>query len=219
MTVIDTSQDVREKYAREGFVVVRGALTSEEIDELRADAARICRGEYGEFRGLEAAGADETDEDVMRRYLCIHFPHKISPVMHRALSHPAVVDVLTSIVGPNVKSMQSMLFIKAAGKPGQAWHQDEDFIPSRDRTLTGAWMALDEATLDNGCLWVLPGSHKAGILWEMKQQNDARFDCTDESFGFPYKDSDAVPVEVPAGAIVFFNGYLLHRSLPNTRTT
>jgi hypothetical protein len=80
-------------------------------------------------------------------------------------------------------------------------------------------MALDEATIDNGCLWVLPGSHKAGILWEMKQQNDPRFDCTDESFGFPYRDEDAIPVEVPAGAIVFFNGYLLHRSLPNTRAT
>src|ERR1051326_5268554 len=215
MTAIDASQDLRETYARDGFVVVRGGLSPDEIDQLRADATRICRGEYGAFRGLEAAGADETNDDVMRRYLCIHFPHKISPVMHGALSPPSVVDVLTSIIGPNVKCMQSMLFIKAAGKPGQAWHQDEVFIPTRDRTLTGAWIALDDATVENGCLWVIPGSHKRGVLWPQMKHNDRRFDCTDETFGFPYTDQDAIPVEVKAGTILFFNGYLLHRSLPN----
>ena len=75
--------------------------------------------------------------EVLRRYLCIHFPHKISPAMHDVLAHPALVEVLTRIIGPNVKCMQSMLFIKASGKPGQAWHQDEFFIPTRDRSLMG----------------------------------------------------------------------------------
>ena len=138
--------------------------------------------------------------------------------MEKYLAHPVDGRCADQIIGPNVKCMQSMLFIKAAGKPGQAWHQDEDFIPTRDRTLTGGWIALDEATIDNGCLWVIPGSHKRGILYQMQQQNDPRFDCTDESFGFPYSDADSIPVEVPAGAMVFFNGYLLHRSFQNTRT-
>jgi ectoine hydroxylase-related dioxygenase (phytanoyl-CoA dioxygenase family) len=56
------------------------------------------------------------------------------------------VKVLTDIIGPNVKMMQSMLFIKASGQPGQAWHQDEAHIPTRDRSLTAAWLALDDAT-------------------------------------------------------------------------
>jgi hypothetical protein len=59
-------------------------------------------------------------------------------MMAHHLAHPVIVDVLTKIISPNVKCMQSMLFIKAAGKPGQAWHQDEDFIPTRDRSLTGS---------------------------------------------------------------------------------
>ncbi len=202
-----------------GYLVVENALTPDEIEELRRDTVAICRGEYGRVRGIQRHSPDESDDDVIRNYLCIHFPHKLSPIMERYLAHPAIVDVLTHTISPNVKCMQSMLFIKAAGKPGQAWHQDEDFIPTRDRTLTGGWIALDDATLDNGCLWVIPGSHKHGILWDMKHQDDPRFDCTDESFGFPYKDSDSIPVEVKAGAIVFFNGYLLHRSLPNTRTS
>ena len=213
-----TQADV-EFFQENGYLVVENALNNDEIDELRRDTLAICRGEHGKIRGIFAHSPEESDDDVLRNYLCIHFPHKISATMEKYLAHPAMVDVLTHIIGPNVKCMQSMLFIKAAGKPGQAWHQDEDFIPTRDRTLTGGWIALDEATLDNGCLWVIPGSHKRGILYEMQRQNDPRFDCTDESFGFPYKDEDAIPVEVPAGAMVFFNGYLLHRSFQNTRTS
>src|SRR5262249_5201723 len=45
---------------------------------------------------------------------------------------------------------------------------------------------------------------------------DDRFDCTQEAYAFPYRDEDAIPVELPAGAAVLFHGYLLHRSLPNT---
>ncbi len=206
-------------YQENGYLVIENALSPAEVAELRAETIRLCRGEKGDIRGVLPAPADATDDAVMRQYLCIHFPHKLSEVMLKYLAHPVMVNALTHIIGANVKCMQSMLFIKAAGKPGQAWHQDEDFIPTRDRSLTGGWIALDEATIDNGCLWVLPGSHKAGILWEMQKQDDPRFDCTDESFGFPYRDEDAIPVEVPAGAIVFFNGYLLHRSLPNTRTS
>src|SRR4028119_2021289 len=75
-------------------------------------------------------------------------------------------------------------------------------------------MALDDATVENGCLWVLPGSHKTGIIYPAHRHADQRFDCTGEA-EFPFRDEDAVPVEVKAGSIVFFNGYLLHRSLPN----
>src|SRR5258708_4750134 len=200
-------------FTEQGYLAVPGAI--EDIEELRAETTRICRGEVGDVRGLIPADLQDSDADVLRRYLCVHFPHKISQVMYRYLAHPVIVDVLTKIIGPNVKCMQSMLFVKAAGKPGQAWHQDEDFIPTRDRSLAGAWIALDDATVENGCIWVLPGSHSRGILWPQREHCDQRFDCTHESWNFPWHDEDSVPVEVKAGSIVFFNGYLLHRSLPN----
>jgi phytanoyl-CoA hydroxylase len=204
------------QYAEQGYLVVRGALTPEQIEEIKRDAVALCRGAYGEIPGMTPAAAGESDDEVIARYLCIHHPHKQSAILHRYLALPAIVDVLTEIIGPNVKCMQSMLFIKASGKPGQAWHQDEYFIATRDRSLTGAWMALDDATTENGCLWVIPGSHKQGVLWPTEKTEDERFDCTDESVGIPYTEADEVPVEVEAGSIVFFNGYLLHRSLPNT---
>ncbi len=205
-------------YRENGFLVVENCISPEGIAELREETTQVCRGNRGALNGITAA-ADETDADVLTRYLCIHFPHKVSEAMKRYVAHPSYIDVLTRVIGPNVKCMQSMLFIKASGKPGQAWHQDEFFIPTRDRSLTGGWLAMDDATVENGCLWILPGSHKRGIIYPQRSHNDRRFDCTGEAMEFPWKDEDAVPVEVKAGSIVFFNGYLLHRSLPNYAKT
>jgi ectoine hydroxylase-related dioxygenase (phytanoyl-CoA dioxygenase family) len=210
------SQALIEQVREDGYGVLRGALTPGEVAEINAEAVRLCRGELGEIDRGPVAGAGDPDADVLRRYLCVHHPHKLSAVLRRSLSHRRVVDLLTAVIGPDVKAMQSMLFIKAEGRPGQPWHQDELFIPTRDRSLTAVWIALDDATVENGCLWVLPGSHRRGVLYPDRDQDDPRFDCSVEAFDFPYADEDAVAVEVPAGAAVVFNGYLLHRSLPNT---
>jgi len=207
--------DLAEFYREHGYAVVPGAFGAEGVAALNAETLAVCRGERGAVAGLADPTQGESDSDVLSRTLCIHFPHKISRLMFDQLSDPAIVEVLRQVIGPNVKCMQSMLFIKAAGKPGQAWHQDEDYIPTRDRSLTGVWLALDDATVENGCLWVIPGSHRPGVLWPMHWHGDARFDCAWESVGFPFREQDAVPVEVPAGSIVVFHGYLLHRSLPN----
>jgi len=202
-------------FKENGFLVLEDALTEAEVGELNAEALRICRNEDGGIANYPSASPNESDLDVLKRTLCIHFPHKLSGAMHRTLSQPNIVNILTRVVGPNVKCMQSMLFIKASGKPGQAWHQDEDYIPTRDRSLIGAWIALDDATIENGCLWIIPGSQKPGILWKQEWHGDRRFDCALEARNFPYGDGDHVPVEVKKGSVVFFNGYTLHRSLPN----
>ena len=204
------------QYDRDGYVIVLDALSPAVIASARDEATAICRGLRGSIDGVTPANEQDDDATVLRRYLCIHFPHKISPVMLDIGRLPAVVDVLCEVIGPNVKMMQSMLFIKAEGKPGQAWHQDEAHIPTRDRSLTAAWIALDDAAVENGCLWVIPGSHHAGVLYPVREQHDTRFDCTQEAHGFGYHEEDAVPVELPAGAALIFDGYLLHRSLPNT---
>ena len=203
-------------YRDHGYVLVRDLLDPGQLQALRDETVRLCRGEVAEVGGeWTPPDPEEDDAAVLRRVLCIHFPHKGSQVFLDAVAYPRMVDLLTAAIGPNVKAMQSMLFVKPEGKPGQAWHQDEFFIPSRDRSLTGLWIALDDATVDNGCLWVLPGSHRPGIIYPDHDHDDPRFDCTVELYGFPYTDDDAVPVEVPAGSAVCFNGYLLHRSLPN----
>jgi len=200
-------------YQHDGYLVIPELLDAEALALARKESVALCRGERGAIEGVTAAGSED-DATVLRRHLCVHFPHKISPVLCDLAVLPAAIAALTEVIGPNVKLMQSMLFIKSGGRPGQAWHQDEAHIPTRDRSLTAIWIALDDATVDNGCLWVLPGSHRRGILYPERPQTDPRFDCTREAHGFP--DEAAVPVELPAGTAVLFNGYLLHRSLPNT---
>jgi phytanoyl-CoA hydroxylase len=222
MASLDTRSHVRtdlpglDGYAERGYAILQGLLSPEEVTAVNEEALRVCRGERGAIEGADRAAPGETDDQVLRRYLCIHMPHKISAVMLGVMRHPSAAAALTRVIGPDVKAMQSMLFIKAEGKPGQAWHQDEFFIPTRDRSLTAIWIALDDATVENGCLWAIPGSHRPGVIYPDREHDDVRFDCTVEAYEFPYQDEDAVPLEIPRGSAVLFNGYLLHRSLPNT---
>ena len=214
-------RSLRERFLRDGFVIARGLFSAHEVDSLRSEATAISRGERGVISGaLPVAEAREySDEQILERYIAIHFPHKISPLMLDAMRHPALVAVLVELLGPNVKAMQSMLFFKQAGKPGQAWHQDEFYIPTRDRSLLGAWIALDDANVENGGLWIIPGSHRPGVIYPTRRHEDERFDGAAEAYDFPHAEAEAVPVEVKRGDVILFAGYSLHRSLPNRAAT
>ncbi|GIX07942.1 MAG: hypothetical protein KatS3mg115_2345 [Candidatus Poribacteria bacterium] len=207
-------------YVENGYLVVPDLITEEEVEELWEDTVRIARGHYP-CKSLKPLPPETSDEEALRKILCIHQPHFISPVILKYVKHPKIAGVLSQIVGAHlpywdgsVKCMQSMLFVKPPGFQGQAWHQDEVYIPTRDRSLTGAWIALDDATVENGCLWVIPGSHRLGYLYPQRDHNNPdEFDFAQESYGFD--ESEEVPVEVQRGSVVFFNGYLLHRSRKN----
>jgi phytanoyl-CoA hydroxylase len=202
------------QFPEDGYLVMENAISQQQIDELFEEARQVCLGRRGEIAGLEALdGLDEAE--VLQDIIAIHFPHKLSDKLRQMLHEPSIVDVLTRVIGPNVKCMQSMFFVKHAGRPGQAWHQDEAFIPTTDCSLTGVWIALDRATVENGCLWVIPGSHKTHEIWPARDHNDPRFDHTMESYGYPWEDSHAIPVELEPGSVLLFSGYLLHRSLNN----
>jgi ectoine hydroxylase-related dioxygenase (phytanoyl-CoA dioxygenase family) len=214
------SEDRVRFFVENGYLVVPDLMTAAEIAELRRDAAFVARGGYP-TPNIEPRPPEMSDDEVMRNILCIHQPHFISPVMQKYVRHPKICGILSQIIAAHlpwwdgsVKCMQSMLFVKPPGFQGQAWHQDEIYIPTRDRSLCGAWIAMDEATIENGCLWVIPGSHRTGYLFPQRSHENAdEFDFAPESHGFD--ESEEVPVEVKTGAMVFFNGYLLHRSRKN----
>ncbi len=207
---------LNDSYQRDGFLVAPQLLNRREVDALLAETLAISLGQRGSIAGaVPNTDGQASDAEILSGFIAIHFPHKISPLMLETLRHPKIASVLTELLGPNVKAMQSMLFVKQAGKPGQAWHQDEFYIPTRDRSLVGAWIALDDATVENGGLWIIPGSHQAGVLYPMRQHGDDRFDGAAEAYDFPHSETDAIAVEVQRGDVVFFQGYALHRSLPN----
>jgi phytanoyl-CoA hydroxylase len=201
-------------YDRDGFVAIEGLLSLDEVEALRAETVAIARGDRGAVAGVRPDDA-RPDEAVIGDILAIHMPHKISPLMRATMAHPKLVPILTALVSPNLKAMQTMLFVKKPGKPGQAWHQDEHFIPTRDRSLCGAWIALDDATIENGCMWMHPGSQASGVLYPMRAHGDDRFDSAEEVHGHGYEREGGVPVELKAGGVAFFNGHVLHRSLDN----
>jgi len=198
-----------------GFVVVPRLLGASDLALLRAEVDRFARREYA-LVGIDGAvpAADEA-------LLAVHFPHWVSEPIRATITDPRIAAVPQRLAGAHlpywdgsVKCMQSMLFVKPPGLPGQAWHQDERYIATRDRSLIGVWIALDDATVENGCLWVLPGSHRRGYLWPTRPHGQPEeFDFADESYGFDA--GGEVAVEVPAGSVVCFNGYLLHRSRRN----
>ncbi len=202
-------------YHTYGYLIGSELISSGEIATLKADATKIFRGDYGTLEGLQPVQPSETDADVLKKYVAIHFPHKISPVIKDFVSQQNVVNVLKEIVSPNVKCMQSMLFIKGPGKAGQAWHQDEYFIPTRDTSLVGAWIAIDDATIENGCLWIIPGSQKPSYIMPRVENSSDEYADVDTIDTAGYKKEEIIPVEVKSGSVVFFNGYLLHSSLRN----
>ncbi len=209
-----------QSFVDNGYLVAPGLVTRDDVEDLRADILKLARGGYP-CESLKPLPADIDDDAALFRILCIHQPHYLSPVMKRYVEHPKLCGALSQITAAHlphwdgsVKCMQSMAFVKPPGFQGQAWHQDEQYIPTRDRSLIGAWIALDDATIENGCLYVVPGSHRTGMLWPQKgHENPDEFDFAPESYGFD--ESLEVPVEVKAGSLVFFNGYLLHRSRKN----
>lgn len=205
-------------YQTNGYLVIPGLFSKEEITTLKKETSAIFRGERGAVEGLLPLAPGETDEEVLKKYVAIHFPHKISNHIYEVLFHPGVTAVLKGVVSPNVKCMQSMLFVKGPGKAGQAWHQDEYYIPTRDKSLIGVWIAIDDATIDNGCLWIVPGSHKSGYMMRRIPNTSTEYADVDTLDVSSYPKEQVIPVEVASGSVVFFNGYTLHSSLRNKTT-
>ena len=134
-----------------------------------------------------------------------------------------------SLLGHDLFCPNDLYFFKppGTGRP-IAWHQDSWYFrkiyaprdaESLEDTSIGTWLAVDDATVENGCLWVLPGSHKRGI---------AEHDEIPEAEELPVRhrvavsesdEKQAVPVVVTRGSAVFSNNALLHRSTPNLSET
>ena len=214
MNGVTTSRNI-EFYREKGYLIAPALLQDADIRQLKEETGQIFRGKRGAPDGLIPVSDQESDAEVLKKYVAIHFPHKISPVIRKYLSHPRITDILQHIISPNIKCMQSMLFVKAPGKAGQSWHQDEYYIPTRDCSLVGAWIAIDDATVENGCLWIIPGSNKPAWIRPRIKNLSSEYADPDTIDVSAYTEGDMLPMEVKSGSVVFFNGYTLHSSLRN----
>ncbi|MDH4449815.1 MAG: phytanoyl-CoA dioxygenase family protein [Rhodoferax sp.] len=148
-----------------------------------------------------------------------HALHDLDPVFE-AFSHGPALAALAADVGltrPQV--WQSMYIFKQPGIGGEVgWHQDATFFDTTPISVTTFWFALEDATVDNGCLWTEPGGHRGprGVLRERFERHGDRVTMnTLDSTPWPASQVNAIPLEVNAGALVVFHGLLPHYSAPN----
>src|SRR5215204_1761341 len=100
----------------------------------------------------------------------VHFLHRELAIHERFLLHPRLVDVVAGLVGPDVLALQTMLFVRGPGSPGQGYHQDSFHIITQPDTLIGAWIALDRADEENGCLRITVGSQHEPVYPDVDER-------------------------------------------------
>jgi phytanoyl-CoA hydroxylase len=144
-----------------------------------------------------------------------HAMHDLDPVFDRFSHDARLAEIAASAGLPDPVLYQSMYIFKQPRVGGVVdWHQDAAFLRTDPVSVTAFWFALDDADRSNGCLWVQPGGHRSPLRNRFVVRNGkAELQPLDAS---PWPElSEAVPVEVEAGALVVFNGLLPHYSAPN----
>ncbi len=144
-----------------------------------------------------------------------HALHDRDPVFDR-FSRGDALDALARDLGLAEPLLwQSMYIFKQPGIGGEVgWHQDATFFQTEPLSVTTFWFALEDATLENGCLWVEPGGHRGPLRQLFVREGDeVRMLRLDET---PWPGQErAVPLPVPAGTLVCFHGLLPHYSAAN----
>ena len=125
-----------------------------------------------------------------------------------------VLDRVAELVGPRLDCFLSQFIFKNPGAWGQPWHQDSWYFPFEPaRPITGVWLAVTEATLENGCLHVLPGSHREPVHEHVPDRRP------NANYGYvEIVDHDmarSVPVLMDPGDLLLFDSHLMHRSTDN----
>jgi len=130
-------------------------------------------------------------------------------------SHRLDLDQIAKAIGiNNPLLMQSMYIFKQPNIGGEVvCHQDSTFLYTEPDTVVGFWVALEDATIENGCLWVAPGGHKGPLRKLFRKENNAmKMIILDET---PFEKTDTA-VEVGKGSLVLLHGRLPHYSCENT---
>ena len=144
-----------------------------------------------------------------------HALHDRDPVFDQFSRGPALAAVAAGLGLVEPRIWQSMYIFKQPGIGGEVrWHQDATFFATEPVTVTTFWFALEDATVDNGCLWVQPGGHHTPLRERFVREGDVTRMETLDTTPWPTQ-AEAVPLPCAAGTLVCFHGLLPHYSAPN----
>jgi len=199
----------RTAFDDDGFVVARQLFSRREAGRYRGHFMALRR------RGPRPpgpVGAGSGAGDPLRRYPRLMQMHRWDPVSLDWLLDPRIAGRLLALLGRAPFAVQTMCYFKPPGSRGQALHQDNFYLRASPGTCVAAWLALDRADLANGCLLVVPGSHRWPILCTTAADTTQSF--TDITVPLP-PGTRPRPVLMDPGDVLFFNGSLVHGSNPN----
>ena len=209
------SDDQVRAYHRDGVIVVPNVLDAETLARLRAIVAELVAGaaavsEHNEVYDLEPGHTPEAPR--VRR---IKAAHKVHPAFDALVRSEPVLDILTKLVGPDLRLHGSKLNMKSAqyGSPVE-WHQDWAFYPHTNDDLLAIGVMLDDTDLSNGPMLVTPGTHR-GPVWS-HHGDDGRFIGLIDPDLIQGEIARATPCVGPAGSLSFHHVRALHGSAPNT---
>ncbi|REJ88420.1 MAG: phytanoyl-CoA dioxygenase family protein [Planctomycetota bacterium] len=202
-----------EAYRRRGYAVVDKLLSPGELAALQSRIAEIAAGPVSSFprEYLEFEPERPESPETVRK---VNNLAEFDPELRQLVCGDAILDVVETLIGPDIKLFGSQCFMKPPGGVEKPYHQDSAYFCIEPRALVTCWIALDDVTLENGCLWVIPGSHLGRLHdhsepWKIGDRVDiqvpqSRIEIDRET-----------PITMPAGSCSFHHSMLLHRSGPN----
>lgn len=192
-----------EQYSEQGYLNVGRILTNKGLQQMLGQVMEAWVAEKGPF---------DPNKTWLQNALLPDIHHRSDVVRKFYFSGP-MVDVAEQVLGPNIKAATSQLTFKMRGNAMPfAWHQDNVYGELDPSNAISCLTALDEANLENGCLWLIPGSHKEG---------QREFDLSDEDrralrpVELEVEESGSIPIPMKAGECLFLHCHLLHHSEGN----
>lgn len=232
-----------EQFNRDGYLLLPDILSEEERQALidraygiieEADLAETSRFsttdrdqiDHSYFLGsaetvrcfFEEGAFDNTGELEQPRSQSInkigHALHDFEPVFTKLAQRPDLGDLARDLGLARPALYQTMVIFKQPRIGGEVtWHQDATFFYTEPTSVITYWFALEDATLENGCLWVEPGGHRGPLRERYYHDNgDLRMEALDNT---PWPTDSGTPMPVKAGSLLVFHGHLPHYSAPN----
>lgn len=204
-------------FAQDGYLVARGLFSPDEVGAIRETFMQ--QAANGPVEGLSDGHYQHCDpSDPLHFYPRMMHPHRhldkpVGPLSLRYLLDPRIYELLSALMDEEPVAAQSMFYFKPPGARGQDLHQDNFYLRVQPGTCYAMWLAIDDADEGNGGMRVVPGSHRMEIA--CPETADPALYFTTHHVPVP-KDLQAVPVPLQAGDVLFFNGSVIHGSLPNS---
>ncbi len=211
------SDHILEQYKRDGFVIIRNLLTENEVQAVqglrkRIDAEAEDNGFQDFIKGktrYEFEKIESEEYGVRSTLRAVKNPWWNEEVFREVAGSEKILDIVEKLIGPTIFYHSSKLFFKSArGGRRKPWHQDWAYWDTMNQRQVTVWMAIDEATRENGCIEVIPGSHKNGLI----KHHHAEDFMIDEGVIDP--DLIVYAIMEP-GDVLFFDVMTLHASAAN----